>query len=83
MKMQRAHIVQPVGELDQQHANIFRHRQDQLAEIFRLLGLVGLQFDARQFGDAVDQPRDVRAEQFLDVFQRGQRVLDRVMQQRR
>ena len=43
---QRAHVVQPVGELHQQHANILGHRQHQLAEVLRLLGLVGLEFDA-------------------------------------
>ena len=36
--MQRAHIVQPVGKLHQQHANIIRHREQKLAEIFCLLG---------------------------------------------
>jgi len=43
--------VQAVGELDQQHADVFRHRQHQLAEVFRLLGLVRLQLEARQLGD--------------------------------
>jgi hypothetical protein len=56
---QRLHVVQPVGELDQQHADVFRHRQHQLAEVFRLLRLVRLQFEARQLGDAVDEPRDL------------------------
>ena len=79
--MQRAHIVQPVRQLDQQHADIFRHREDQFAEIFRLLGLIGLQFDARQLGDAVNQPRDAGAELFLDILERGERILDRIMQQ--
>ena len=45
-EVQRPHVVQPVGELDQQDADVLRHRQHQLAEILRLLGLVGLQLDA-------------------------------------
>ena len=45
-EVQRLHVVQTVGELDQEDANVFRHCEDKLAEILRLLGLVGLQFDA-------------------------------------
>ena len=78
---QRLHVVQPVGELDQQHADVLGHREHELAEILRLLGLVRLQFDARQLGHAVDQPRDLGAEQPLDVVERRDRVLDRVVQQ--
>ena len=80
-EMQRAHVVQPVGELDQQHADVLGHREHELAEILRLLGLVRLHFDARQLGDAVDQPGDLGAEQPLDVVERRDRVLDRVVQQ--
>src|SRR6185437_10141871 len=43
-------------------------------------GLVGLQLEARQLGDAVDQPADVRTEQALDVLERRHRVFDRVVQ---
>ena len=38
--MERAHVVQAVGELDQQHADVLRHRDDELAEILRLAALV-------------------------------------------
>ena len=34
---QRAHIVQPVGELDEQHADVAGDGDQQLAEILRLL----------------------------------------------
>ena len=80
-KMQRAHIVQPVGQLHQQDADILRHRQHQLAEILRLLGLVGLQLDAGQLGHAIDEARDLLAEQLLDIRQRRVGILDGVMQQ--
>ena len=81
----RAHVVQAVGELDQQHADIGRHRQQQLAEILRLLGAVGLGllFQTRKLGDAVDEARDLGPEHALDLVDRGQRILDRVVQQRR
>jgi hypothetical protein len=35
-RTQRAHVVQPVGELDQNDADVARHREQHLAEIFRL-----------------------------------------------
>ena len=79
--VQRPHVVEPVRELHQQDADIVGHRQDQLAEILRLLGLVGLQFEARELGDAVDEPRDLRSEPLLDILERCERVLDRVVQQ--
>jgi hypothetical protein len=34
----RAHVVQPVGELDQDHAQILGHGHEQLAEVLGLLG---------------------------------------------
>ena len=32
--MERAHVVQPVGELDQQHADVVAQREQELAQIF-------------------------------------------------
>ena len=40
-KMQRAHIVQPVGELDDEDAHVIGNGQQQLAEIFSLFGTLG------------------------------------------
>ena len=54
-EVQRAHVVQAVGELHQQHADVVRHREHQLAEILRLLGALGEKFELGEFGDAVDQ----------------------------
>src|SRR3546814_7521134 len=34
-EMQGLHVVQPVGQLHQQHTDILRHRHQQLAEILR------------------------------------------------
>jgi hypothetical protein len=69
--MQGAHVVQPVRQLHQKHADVFRHRQHQLAEVLGLLGLVGLEFDARQLGHAVDQAADFVAEGGDDVVEAG------------
>ena len=79
---QGAHVVQPVGQLDQQHADVAGDGQHQLAEILRLLGAFGKNFQLRQLGDAVHQVGDLLAEFFLDVVIGDQRVFDRVVQQR-
>ncbi len=58
----RAHVVQPVGQFDQQHADIFRHGQKQLAEIFRLFALDRLAFDPRQLAHAINEIGHFHAE---------------------
>ena len=82
MRVERAHVVQPVGELDQQHADVVGHRQQELAQILGGALVLGLRLDLGELGDAVDQPRDVGAEQLLDLLGRGDRVLDRVVEDR-
>ncbi len=51
---ERAHVVQPVGELDQDHPDVLGHRQQQLAEILGLGSLGRGQLQLRQLGDAID-----------------------------
>ncbi len=80
--MQRAHVMQAVGQLDQQHADVFGHRKDEFAEIFRLLFLRALEFDFRKLGHAIDKTRDFLAEKFFNFFQRRAGVFDRIMQKR-
>jgi hypothetical protein len=78
----RAHVVQPVGELDEDHPQILRHRHEQLAEVFRLFRLGRGQLQVGQLRDPVDQLGDVAAE-FLDDLGIGRLgVLDRVVQKR-
>ena len=78
--MERAHIVQPVGELDEQHANVVAQRQQELAQILGSALILRLRLDLAELGDPVDQPRDRRSEQFLDLLVRRDRVLDRVVE---
>ena len=40
-RAQRAHVVQPVGELDEDDADVLRHGQEHLADVLGLLLLVG------------------------------------------
>ena len=77
---QRAHVVQPVGQLDDQHPRVAGHRDDHLAD--RLgLGRVA-QLDLVDLGDAVDEVGDLGAEVGGDRVQGDAGVLDRVVQQR-
>ena len=66
--MERAHVVQPVGELHQQHADVVAEREQELAEVFRSPLVLRLRLDLAELGDAVHQPRDVLAEKLLDLL---------------
>ena len=80
---ERAHVVQPVGELDQQHAHVVGDGEQELAQIFGLLRLLGDEIELLQLGQAFDQNADVVAEQAVDLGAGRVGVLDRVVQQRR
>ena len=79
--VERAHVVQAVGQLDQHDANVVRHRDDHLAEILGLLFLAALKRDLRDLGHAVHQLRDLGTEVRLHLGQRRVRILDHVVQQ--
>jgi len=59
---ERAHVVKPVGELDQDDAHVARHGEQHLAEVLGLRVLGALELDAVELGDAVDQLGDRLAE---------------------
>ena len=42
---ERSHVVQPVGELDKQHAHVVGDGEQKLAQVFGLLGLLGYEFE--------------------------------------
>ena len=79
----RAHVVQPVGELDDEHPQVGGHRHQHLAHGGGLLRLARVELDAVELGDAVDDRGDLGAEVALDVGERDLGVLDGVVQQRR
>ena len=66
--LKRAHVVQPVGKLHQQHAHIARDGDQELPEILGLLRLLGGEVEPLDLGQAVNQRGDVRAEQLLDLL---------------
>jgi hypothetical protein len=81
-RIERAHVVQAVGELDEDDAHVARHREQHLAEVLGLRVLLRLELDAVELGDAVDQVRHRAAEARGDVVLGNLGVLDDVVQQR-
>ena len=79
--LQRAHVVDAIGELDQDDADVARHRQQHLAEVLGLALLARGPGDLAQLGHALDQELDLGAEQAADVLGGGAGVLDAVVQQ--
>ena len=81
--VERAHVVQAVGQFDDYDANVVHHRQQHFPDAFGLALLTGIELHLAQFGDAVHAVRDFVAELLPDVFQGADGILDHVMQQAR
>ena len=81
-RLDRAHVVQPVGELHQDHAQVFRHGDEELAEVLCLLGLDGRELQVGKLRHAVDEFGDLVAESCANLGIGRARVLDRVVQKR-
>ena len=52
---QRSHVVQAIGKLDQDDADIAHHGQHHLAEVFRLCLSLAFKLDLGELADAIDQ----------------------------
>ena len=74
--VKRAHVVQPVGQLDDHDPDVLRHREEHLAQAFRLMlaarfltvlaePVNSFLLDLLQFGHAVHQAGYFGAEIFL------------------
>ena len=75
--------MQPVSQLDDDDADILRHRHENLPEIFRFFLLLRLEYDLVEFGHSADKFQYFVAELPPDIFFSDGRVLDDVMQKRR
>ena len=78
--LERPHVVQAVGELDQNHAHIIAQGQQHFAEVLRLSAGPRIEH-ARHLGQTVHNFPFALAKQLLYVFQGQIRVLDGVVQQ--
>ncbi len=75
------HVVQAVGELDEDDADVVDHGQHHFAEVLGLRFLPGGEIDSADLGDAFDNMRHLFAE-LLCYFNRGDRgVFDGVVEQ--
>jgi hypothetical protein len=81
--IERAHVVQAVAQLDQEHAQVLRHRHDHLAEALGLAILTRGEVDFAELGDTIDDGRHLLPEAALDLLEAGGRVFDHVVQQTR
>ena len=79
---QRAHVVEPVGQLDDQDPEVLGHGHQHLAHGGGLLLLLGVEAQPVELGHPVDDGGQVAAEGLLEVGQLDVGVLDRVVQQR-
>ena len=80
-ELQRAHVVQLVGQLDDDDAHVAGHRQQDLQDRLRLLHRAALAAELRDLGDALHQLGDLRAEALAQIILADPGVLDRVVQQ--
>ena len=78
--IERLHVVQPVRELDQDHADVLDHREHHLAEALSLRFRPAAELNLVELADAIDEQRDLVAEFFADLRQRCVSVLDDIVQ---
>ena len=78
---ERPHVVQAVGQLHQDHADVVDHREQHLAEVLRLPLLARRKRDGADLRHAFDDVGDLGAEELFDPLDRGQRVFHDVVQQ--
>jgi len=81
-RVDRPDVVETVAQLDDQHAQILRHRNHHLANRRRLRLFPGSVVQAVELRDTIDQVGDLGAELRRDLLERHVGVLDRVVKER-
>ncbi len=79
--LERAHVVEPVGELDDDDADVVDHGEEHLADVLGLRVFAVGELDLVELGDAVDDVRDLLAEAFVDLVGGDVGVFDGVVKQ--
>ena len=79
-ELERAHVVQAVGELDQQHPHVVGDGEQQLAEILALRRPLGNQVEPLDLGEAVDEGADLGPEGLVDLLKRRLGILHRIVE---
>ena len=78
-----AHVVEPVGDLDEDDPDVLAHGHQHLPQVLHLLLLLGGVVDAGQLADALYQVGHRGREQLGQLLVGGVGILNGVMQQRR
>ncbi len=78
--LERAHVMEAVGELHQHHPNVVHHGEHHLAEVLCLLLLPAHELDAADLCDPIHYARHFRTELAFDGLTRRARVLHHVVQ---
>jgi len=76
-----AHVVEPVGYLDEDHPDVLGHGHEHLAQVLHLLLLFGGVVYPRQLADALHQIGHGRGKQMADLLMGGGGVLDGIVEQ--
>ena len=79
--LERAHIVQAVGELDDDYANVGDHGEQHLADVLGLVIFAVGKLDLVQLGDALDDVGHLLAETLFDLVGGDVGVFDGVVQE--
>ena len=77
----RAHIVQTVGKLDDQHAQVASHGYKHLSHRRRLLGLSRIKLQPLQLRQSINNAGDFGSEIALDIRQRDFGIFDSIVQE--
>ena len=75
--------MQPVGDLDEDDADVLRHGHEHFAEVFHLLVLAARKLHAGELCNALDDVGDLGAELPGDILVGDGGIFDAVVQQRR
>ena len=78
---QRAHVVDAVGQLDQDDADVLHHGQQHFAEALRLAVFGGVEIELAQLGDAIHAARHFFAELLAHLVDGDAGVFHHVVQQ--
>jgi hypothetical protein len=81
-EIERAHIVQSVRQLDDNHAHVLCHCHENFTEIFRIRILLGLEHDFFQLGYACNKFKHLFAKFPFDILLACRRILNDVVQER-
>ena len=77
-----AHVVQTVGKLNDNDADVLGHGEEHLAQRKRLLLVHAVDFDVGELGHAIDELGHRIAKQAGNIGKRGLGILDGIVQQR-